>query len=135
MLPAALYGFKTIRFSKNGTPVLLAMMFAKDDSCSTRNFYVLDRSGKFVKIFSFDGAWVEERYADIDKDKAMDMILQRRLNWEPEGAAEIIRGLKEKNLTGFNAIFYEHEIIKWDEKEAKLVKAGSIIKADFFHKE
>ncbi|MFH1074336.1 MAG: hypothetical protein V1752_04520 [Candidatus Firestonebacteria bacterium] len=135
MYPAALYGFKTIKFSKNGIQLLVAMMFANDDSWSIRNFYITDKSGNFVKIFSFEGAWVEERYADIDGDKEMEMILQRRLNREPEGAAEIIKTLKEKNLTEFNAIFYEHEIIKWDEKNAKLVKAGGIIKADFSHKE
>ncbi|OGF45674.1 MAG: hypothetical protein A2231_09315 [Candidatus Firestonebacteria bacterium RIFOXYA2_FULL_40_8] len=135
MLHAALYGFKTIKLFKSGTPLLMAMMFANDDSWSTRNFYIMGRDGNFVKIFSFEGAWVEERYADIDGDKVLEMILQRRLNWEPAGAAEIVKGLKEKNLTGFNAIFYEHEIIKWDEKGAKLVKAGSIFKADFSHKE
>ena len=135
MLPAALNGYKTIKFSKNGTPLLVAMMFANDDSWSTRNYYITDKNGKFIKIFSFEGAWVEERFADIDGDKNMEMILQRRLNWEPEGAAEIVKGLKEKNFTGFNIIFYEHEIIKWSEKEGKLVKAGSIIKADFSHKE
>ena len=135
MLPAALYGFKTIMFSKNDIPVLVAMMFASDDSWSTRNFYMIGAEGRFEKIYSFEGSWVEERYADLDGDGILEIILQRRLNTAPEGAAEIIKELKAKNLSGYNAIFYEHEIIKWDPKNKKMVKAGAIIKADFSHKE
>ena len=86
MLPAALYGFKTIKFSKNDIPVLVAMMFAGDDTWSKRFFYVLEE-GKFKKIYSFEGAWVEERYFDLDGDKNLEIILQRRLTREPPGAA------------------------------------------------
>jgi len=135
MLPAPLYGFKTIQFSKNDTPVLVAMMFLGDDSGSTRNYYVMNAEGKFKKIYSFDGAWVEERYADLDGDGVLEIILQRRLNWEPPEVKEILNELKEKKLSGYNAIFYEHEIVNWDPKNRKMAKAGAIIKADFSHKE
>jgi len=132
---AYLYGFKTIKLEKTGAEFLVAMIFARDDSWSIRNFYASGGSGGFKKLYAFQGAWAEERYADLDGDEVLEMILQRRLNAAPPGAEEILKGLKKKNLTEFNAIFYEHVIIKWDDKGAKLVKAGSLIKADFSYKE
>ena len=135
MLPAALYGFKTIKFSEDDAQILVAMMFVGDDSWSTRNYYIMDAGGKFKKIYSFEGAWVEERYVDLDADNQLELILQRRLNWEPDGAKEILKELKEKKLAGYNAIFYEDQIIKWEPKNKIMVKAGAIIKADFSHKE
>ncbi len=132
--PAALYGFKTIKLTKTGPRILVAMMFANDDSWSIRNYYLENEAGIFVRIFSLEGAWAEERYCDIDNDKVLELIFLKRLIREPEGAAMIVKELREKKLAGFNALFYEHELIKWDEKTGKLSKAGSIIKADFSHK-